>query len=746
MHLVTERPREAVLPIIWQNIQRMCRRPRYNLLPGEKEKKFKLQKTNMTFPVVYELIYLGTSVSFLIGSVLFHPTFGHVGVDIGCTLFIVGSAVLALLTSFDLLGDMLSSCGVGKKKEEAASAENNNGRNSLTKSNSNPEMSPAASTRSSPFRKGAVIRPRNDSTASLLGMSVVEYDIMDLNNERLEKLLYLVGAIIFAIGTFQWQHPRTSGKYMFSTEKHAVLGWAITLFIIGSALFVLAAFLNALSLATKQLTFTKWAVVTCTVYELGGILFVIGSVCFMPNQHCGEFMEVLGAWNFILGSFCYCLGGFVEFMKTVALLFLKKEEEEAAEIISRAWRRRSQQNMLRARASQSSQDPSPSDAASGVLSPLTTEPPERDENNSEIWDNNRDTSSPATPAPPEEPAPPAKVVEAEAEAAAKVEKEEEEKAVSAERVSACEPVPEEEPAPSANAVSATPTPEVPQALTASPKSELSTTAEPSSPIKWRLSGLAETCDNCGATFSGDDKFCSRCGAKRRDLTRPLQANCSNCGATFSKDDGFCRKCGNKRLPEPEEPKEEPVKRLSRRMNTETLSHRREKDDDEVVSRSLRRCSSAADKGVPQLNLARLDRHSEMPSARTAAVVAGKEDEARRHTEAPSARPLQRVLSHERHGRRQLPSQLERHPGLVSTFVKALSAVREDPPPDQQQDRGGRGSLTRGRTMTSLRLESNRESNAGHSCPAQYRHKESREEGRPLMDVEMAVTRTSTCRT
>jgi len=114
-----------------------------------------------------------------------------------------------------------------------------------------------------------------------------------------------------------------------------VLIWAIAMFILGSVMFVFAAFLNALNLH-RNVTFANWAVATCGIYELGGILFVMGSVCFMPNQGCGQGMEALGAWCFITGSLCYILGGLIELAKVVALLYLVQQQEEAVKRIERA--------------------------------------------------------------------------------------------------------------------------------------------------------------------------------------------------------------------------------------------------------------------------------------------------------------------------------------------------------------------------------------------------------------------------
>ena len=157
-------------------------------------------------------------------------------------------------------------------------------------------------------------------------------------SSRLERLLYLSGGLIFLIGTFYFQHPQMVSSRVPSEVMHDedVLFAAIWMFIIGSIIFVFATFLNALSLNSSGRTFMHWAVATCGIYELGGILFVMGSVCFMPNQGCKEGMEILGAWCFIVGAGCYMLGDFIEFMKTCALIFLRLKQEEAAQRIERA--------------------------------------------------------------------------------------------------------------------------------------------------------------------------------------------------------------------------------------------------------------------------------------------------------------------------------------------------------------------------------------------------------------------------
>jgi len=178
----------------------------------------------------------------------------------------------------------------------------------------------------------------------------VDPDFHVIVGPRAEKMLYLTGGIVFLVGTFYFQHPNIVSHRVPSEvlEEEDVLFAAIWMFIIGSIIFVFATFLNALSLNTSGRTFIHWAVAQCGIYELGGILFVMGSVCFMPNQGCKEGMEILGAWCFILGAVCYVLGDSIDFMKTCALIFLRLKQEEAARRIEQAmlaylFRRRLQQ-------------------------------------------------------------------------------------------------------------------------------------------------------------------------------------------------------------------------------------------------------------------------------------------------------------------------------------------------------------------------------------------------------------------
>jgi len=225
------------------------------------------------------------------------PKPGKWAIDLGCYLFIFGSLIMALLTLYDMAEDLVR-CSRG-----------------------------FSSVQRSLSRKSVVgIEEQSD-----------EEPPAEMSGAFAEKTLYLVGSLVFLIGTLYWQHPKQVAMKVPTMEEEDVLFWAIGMFIVGSVTFVFAAFLNALSLSTVNSTFGTWAVAVCGIYEFGGILFVMGSVCFMPNQGCGKGMEVMGAWCFITGSLCYVFGSLVEVMKTVALLFLRQQQEQAAKKIAGAY-------------------------------------------------------------------------------------------------------------------------------------------------------------------------------------------------------------------------------------------------------------------------------------------------------------------------------------------------------------------------------------------------------------------------
>jgi len=149
--------------------------------------------------------------------------------------------------------------------------------------------------------------------------------------EAAENGLYTLGSWVFLVGTFLYWPPEAHYEHIgwfqgtlslssyfntFSVEFEGTV-----LFIIGSLLFVIAAFINGLnqrgpfeSVRSRLLT------ATTSLYMAGGLLFVMGSVAFLPNLGCGETMEALGAWMFIVGSAFFVFGGVVNGVRTATYL------------------------------------------------------------------------------------------------------------------------------------------------------------------------------------------------------------------------------------------------------------------------------------------------------------------------------------------------------------------------------------------------------------------------------------------
>merc|ERR1719473_715343 len=89
------------------------------------------------------------------------------------------------------------------------------------------------------------------------------------------------------------------------------------LFVLGSLVFAAAAFVNGLSQRSFDTTKNKMLTATTSLYMMGSLLFVMGSVAFLPNLGCNETMVAIGAWNFVVGSLFFLVGGLVSMWRTL---------------------------------------------------------------------------------------------------------------------------------------------------------------------------------------------------------------------------------------------------------------------------------------------------------------------------------------------------------------------------------------------------------------------------------------------
>ena len=107
----------------------------------------------------------------------------------------------------------------------------------------------------------------------------------------------------------------------FKSEFYGGLG-----FIIGSLCFIFACFLNGMhtgiafiipddyakenpELRFKILLAKVLVIATTSSTMLGSLLFLVGSVLYLPVVGCGRMTTVIGTWNYLIGSVFFMLAG-----------------------------------------------------------------------------------------------------------------------------------------------------------------------------------------------------------------------------------------------------------------------------------------------------------------------------------------------------------------------------------------------------------------------------------------------------
>lgn len=150
--------------------------------------------------------------------------------------------------------------------------------------------------------------------------------------EAFEHVNYLVGSLLFLAGTvlywpeelqhrhIEWMKGLSLGIYfnLFSPEFEGTL-----LFIVGSLLFAMAALVNALNSKAFSMAFSMGAHSTgsrlllssTALYMSGSLLFVIGSVAWLPGLGWGKRAEAIGAYLFVVGSAMYVVGGLLSILR-----------------------------------------------------------------------------------------------------------------------------------------------------------------------------------------------------------------------------------------------------------------------------------------------------------------------------------------------------------------------------------------------------------------------------------------------
>lgn len=134
-------------------------------------------------------------------------------------------------------------------------------------------------------------------------------------------LLYVYGGCFFIVATFIFVPEITQAMGPYSAQL-----WGSWGFIVGSLFFVLACFLNGAHTgdAFKDhkddpiRVYWAQALVLATTFStmLGSILFLVGSILYLPNIGCDEGTVTLGTCCYIAGSFFFVVAGLLPILRT----------------------------------------------------------------------------------------------------------------------------------------------------------------------------------------------------------------------------------------------------------------------------------------------------------------------------------------------------------------------------------------------------------------------------------------------
>lgn len=142
--------------------------------------------------------------------------------------------------------------------------------------------------------------------------------------EACENSLYVAGALLFNAGTVLYWPEAPDWEYVIASKELSPVqyfNWfspefeGTVLFIIGSLFFAMAAYVNGLSQRDFDTPIQKMRAAAQTCYMAGAILFVMGSVAFLPELGCGDRMEEFGAIMYVIGSVFYLIGSVISIIR-----------------------------------------------------------------------------------------------------------------------------------------------------------------------------------------------------------------------------------------------------------------------------------------------------------------------------------------------------------------------------------------------------------------------------------------------
>lgn len=213
--------------------------------------------------------YLLGSILFVIGTALFFPIDFLKDFETGCRLFEIGSLIFMVLTFYVEVD-------------------------------------------------GYIARRRKDESRNVT------------KRELIEQGLYCGGSFIFLVGTFLFDPPVVHHlSEGLQVDPGRIENVAAVFFMIGSLMFSLGSYVNALSIFEAPRTFRKHLLTVTTFYQFGGLLFVAGTMGYVHAFEPNETMTWVATWMYMIGCFLYVAGTGLSFIRTVASQQVSWERKQA---------------------------------------------------------------------------------------------------------------------------------------------------------------------------------------------------------------------------------------------------------------------------------------------------------------------------------------------------------------------------------------------------------------------------------
>lgn len=137
--------------------------------------------------------------------------------------------------------------------------------------------------------------------------------------ELLEQMLYCAGSFVFLVGTFFFDPPCVDTlSELLSISKSHIENTAALLFMVGSFMFSLGAYVNALSIFEAPRMFRRHLVIVTSSYMFGGLLFIAGTMGYVEAFEPNLKLRWCATWFYLVGCLFYVNGSGLSFISTVA--------------------------------------------------------------------------------------------------------------------------------------------------------------------------------------------------------------------------------------------------------------------------------------------------------------------------------------------------------------------------------------------------------------------------------------------